>query len=171
MTPPHVSTTVHLACGVIVLMVLACALLGAVMEQDEGGSDCEVPEVDTVGSTPAEPQPTPPTLVGVFNLHPNVLNLKSGGRYVTGFLGLPDGYSVREVFVPSVKLNGVVYAETCFGVKVSDPYGDGVEMLMLKFCREDFKAILSPGNFVTIFVIGMLNDGTSFTANGEISVI
>lgn len=108
---------------------------------------------------------------GSFNFDPDVLNLKSGGKYVTGFLELPEGYSVREVFVPGVKLNGAVYAETCFGVQIFDTDRDGVEELMLKFAKADVKMTLSPGDEVIVRVTGTMNDGTPLCASDVITVI
>lgn len=110
------------------------------------------------------------TVAGFFDFDPDVLNLKSGGKYVTGYLELPEGYPVREVFVPSVKLNNAVYAETCFGVQIVDSDNDGTDELMLKFIKADVKLVLSPGDCVTVAVAGVMNDGTAFAAEDVIVV-
>jgi hypothetical protein len=111
-----------------------------------------------------------PTVQGVLDFDPDVLNLRSGGKYVTAYLELPEGYSVLEVFVPSVKLNGAVYAETCFGVQVFDTDADGERELMLKFAKSDVKAALAPGESVEVRVTGVMNDGTPFSASDVITV-
>lgn len=111
-----------------------------------------------------------PTVQGVLDFDPDVLNLRSGGKYVTAYLELPEGYSVLEVFVPSVKLNGAVYAETCFGVQVFDTDMDGERELMLKFAKSDVKATLAPGESVEVRVTGVMNDGTPFSASDVITV-
>jgi hypothetical protein len=106
-----------------------------------------------------------------FELHPEVLNLKSSGKYVTVVLELPDGRSVRDVFIPSVRLNGVIYASTSFG-----PHNPVVEFqnkqtLMLKFDKESVQEILAPGTSVPIWVVGSFSDGTCFLATGEVTVV
>jgi hypothetical protein len=105
-----------------------------------------------------------------FELHPEVLNLKSSGKYVTVVLELPDGRSVRDVFIPSVRLNGVVYASTSFG-----PHNPVVEFqnkqtLMLKFDKESVQELIPDGESVSIWIAGSLVDGTSFLATGEVAV-
>jgi hypothetical protein len=108
---------------------------------------------------------------GSFDLRPEVLNLKSSGKYVTGLLVLPEGYSVRDVFIPSVRLNGIVYASTSFSPH--NPVVDFVnkETLMLKFDKESVQEILPPGASIPIFVRGSFVDGTCFIASGTVTVI
>lgn len=103
-------------------------------------------------------------------MHPGVLNLKSEGKYVTGFLELSKGNSASEVFLPSVRLNGVVYAETCFGHHISDANGNKIPELMLKFLKQDAKAVLVPGASVTVFITGVMNDGTPIYASSMVTV-
>lgn len=119
-------------------------------------------EVDLKGASSA--------IQGILDFDPDVLNLRSGGKYVTVFLELPEAYSVLDVFVPSVKLNGAVYAETCFGKHISDIDKDGLQELMLKFSKPDVKATLSPGESVEVRVAGVLDDGTPFAASDFIVV-
>ena len=106
-----------------------------------------------------------------FELHPEVLNLKSSGKYVTGILGLPDGRSIRDVFIPSVRLNGVVYASTSFSPHNPVVEFENKQTLMLKFDKESVGEILSPGTSVPVWVVGSFTDGTCFFANGEIAVV
>jgi len=137
------------------------------------GEDSLSPEEvaeDAQGAAPEDHEQAATCVVGSFDFDPDTLNLKSGGKYVTGYLELPEGYLVQEVFVPSVKLNGAVYAETCFGVQIFDTDRDGVNEVMLKFLKADVKAILAPGDCVTVTVSGMMNDGTWFIACDSIAV-
>ena len=108
---------------------------------------------------------------GSFELHPEVLNFKSCGKYVTGMLVLPDGRSVRDVFIPSVMLNGVVYASTSFGPHNMVVDFENKETLMLKFDKEWVKEILSSGPSVAIWIIGSFVDGTGFVAVGEPTMV
>ncbi|MBN1677202.1 MAG: hypothetical protein JW880_01550 [Candidatus Thermoplasmatota archaeon] len=172
-TPPSAKMQAGvLSCAAVFVVLSALALGGAISINGEealspvapvdgpDGSDTEVPLLGFQ-----------PVVVGTLDFNPDVVNLRSGGRFVTGYLELPDGYSVREVFVPSVKLNSAVYAETCFGVQTFDTDGDGTEELMLKFVKEDAKATLAPGDWVTVYVSGVMNDGVPFAANDVIAVI
>lgn len=109
--------------------------------------------------------------LGSFEFRPRVVNLDSSGRYVTGLLILPEGRTVRDVFIPSVQLNGVVYASTEFSPHnpVVDYQNKG--SLMLKFEKERVRAILSPGADIPVWVSGWFTDGTPFIAWGEVTVI
>jgi len=111
------------------------------------------------------------SIYGSFDLRPEVVNLRSSGKYLTGFLSLPDGHTVRDVFIPSIMLNGVVYASTSFG-----PHNPVVEFknkdcLMLKFDKEWVQEILSEGDSVPVWVVGSFVDGTPFMAAGEVTVV
>jgi hypothetical protein len=127
---------------------------------------------DQVGAIGSEPVPANVQLViGSFELRPEVLNLKSAGKYITGFLSLPDGRTVRDVFIPSVMLNGVVYASTSFGPHNTVVEFKNKECLMLKFDKEWVQEILPEGDSVPVWVVGSFVDGTQFVANGEATVV
>jgi len=139
---------------------------------EEATSSPEMPQGAPVIVSEDEPvEELRSQVVGSLDFDPDVLNLRSHGKYVTGFLELPEGHPVREVFVPSIKLNDAVYAETCFGVQIFDTDNDGQDELMLKFIRADVRLILSPGDCVTVTVSGVMNDGTPITAADVIAVI
>jgi len=110
-------------------------------------------------------------IIGTFVLHPQVLNLNGGAKFVTGALSLPEGYSVGDVYAPSVMLNGAVYADTSFWMHNTVVDIQDRAKLMLKFDREEVKEILLPGESVQIVVTGNLYDGTTFTACDYISVV
>ena len=132
-------------------------------------TDCVADQADTPGSEPVPAISS--TTTGSFELRPEVLNFKSEGKYITGFLSLPDGYTVRDVYIPSVMLNGVVYASTSFG-----PHNPVVELknkdcLMLKFDKEWAQEVLQTGPSVPVWVIGSFVDGSQFMASGEVTVV
>ncbi len=134
-------------------------------EPTDGGAD----QADTSGSEPVPA--TSYATYGTLELRPEVLNFKSEGKYITGFLSLPDGYTVRDVYIPSVMLNGVVYASTSFG-----PHNPVVEFknkdcLMLKFDKEWAHEVLQAGSCVPVWVIGSFVDGSQFMASGEVTVV
>ena len=125
----------------------------------------------SAGSAPETSDSSRAPIIGFLTMHPGVLNLKSEGKYVSGSLELPKGVLASEVFLPSVRLNGLVYAETCFGHQISDLNGNKVPDLMLKFLKQDAKTVLIPGDSVTVFVTGIMNDGTPIYASGVITVM
>ena len=143
------------------------------MSQDEPPAD-----TDLAPKQPESPEANPevtgseriPVILSL-NMHPAVLNLKSAGKYVTGSLEIPEGYAVTDVYLPSVRLNDVVYAETCFESHKYVVNGNGVHELMLKFLKQDVKAAIVPGADVTVFVTGVFVDGTPFIASDLIKVI
>jgi hypothetical protein len=168
--------------AVIVVSVISSALAAVLASIMVAG-----PSVSWVSDAPSEPtddtagqvdlsgsEPVPatiPIVSGSFDIRPRVLNLNSEGRYITGFLSLADGRSVRDVFIPSVMLNGVVYASTSFG-----PHNPVVEFknkdcLMLKFDKEWAQEVLQEGTSVPVWVVGSFVDGTQFTADGDVTVI
>jgi len=145
---------------------------GFIPDLDDGASESSPSSSSggSAGSFPVASDSDRAPIVGSLTIHPGVVNLKSEGRYISGSLELPAGVSASEVFLPSVQLNGVVYAETCFGHQISDSNGNKVPDLMLKFLRQDAKTVLAPGISVTVFITGMMNDGTPIYASGLIDV-
>ncbi len=123
------------------------------------------------GNPPGTDAAASALVCGSFDLRPEVLNLDSSGRYVTGMLALPDGRSVRDVFIPSVRLNGVVYASTSFGPHNPVVQFENKETLMLKFEKDSVTEILTPGEMVPIWVTGSFTDGTCFIASGQADVV
>ncbi len=141
-------------------------------------SDSQAP-ADTDGGQVQDPSPLAaghPVLdggsavAGVFVFHPQVLNLNGGARFVSGFLSLPEGYSVADVYVPSVMLNGAVHADTSFWMHNLKVDIEDRAKLVLKFDREEVRSILSPGDCVQVVVTGALYDGTTFTATDFVTV-
>ncbi|WP_156153686.1 hypothetical protein [Methanosarcina sp. MTP4] len=93
-----------------------------------------------------------------INFDPDTLNLGSGGKWVTVYIELPDGYDVSGIDASGVFLNGVVPAVsdpqyefvTNKSEYLKDTDGDGILERMLKFDREEVEAILGAGDEVII---------------------
>jgi hypothetical protein len=106
----------------------------------------------------------------MLDIAPDTHNLKSGGRWITGYLELPEGYDVADIELSTIELNGVVQAEES-PTEVGDSDGDGVPDLVVKFDRESVQGILSPGDEVEITVKGELSEGMAFVGTDTIRVI
>jgi len=160
--------------AVIVLVVAAvCATaFSTTMTADAGAfhqADAPIEVVDRPATQPAIGAEDVAT--GTFEFRPRVINLDSSGRYVTGLLVLPDGHTVRDVFIPSIRLNGAVYASTEFS-----PHNPVVEYknkdsMMLKFEKAWVLEVLPEGDDVPVWVSGVFTDGTPFEARGIVTVI
>ncbi len=102
---------------------------------------------------------------------PETFYLNSTGEWVTAYIELPAGYSVSDIDIGSVLLNGTVHA-------VSDPKYDfvtneseylkdldldGISERMFKFNRGEVAGILKAGDQVTVTFTGKVeyNNGVS----------
>lgn len=95
---------------------------------------------------------------------PDTLNRKSQGKWVTVYIGLPEGYDAEDVDITTIMLNGVVPAEP----KPTGIDEDGI--LMIKFDRQVVKSLLEPGENVEISITGTVN-GMEFEGTDTIRVI
>jgi len=116
------------------------------------------------------------------SISPRALNLRSGGRWVTSSIGLPEGHDVNDVNVSSIRLNGTVPIDWSGSAAIGDCDSDTSPHLTAKFDRaEVMSCILSnidpteleEGGFmiVTLTITGRLNDGTPFQGSDEIKLI
>jgi len=108
------------------------------------------------------------SIQATVDFKPDVLNLRSKGKWVTVYIELPDGYDVSEINASSIRLNEKISAEPC-PVEVGDYDRDGVKDLMVKFDREKVKSILKTG-MQTITITGIVA-GTPFHGSDEVLVI
>lgn len=105
-------------------------------------------------------------IAATVDIDPDTLNLKSGGRWITAFVMLPEEYDAAQVDAAGVSLNGIAAA---WG-RVCD---NGV--LMVKFERDDLVALLGEMGLalpaeVTLTVSGMVGD-LAFEGSDTIRVI
>ena len=107
------------------------------------------------------------------DINPDTLNLKSNGQWITAYITLPEGYSVEDINVNTIKLKNTDELE------VTADWGevqDGI--LMVKFDRSALTNQLGTadmsdgGKFytVTLIVTGLL-DGTPFEGIDTINVL
>jgi hypothetical protein len=110
----------------------------------------------------------------IVDVDPDTLNLEMHGKWITVYIGPPDGYEVGDIDIGTVKLDGVLSPDRW---DVQD------DKLMMKFNAEDVISRVwlkiyhmgtpMPQDNVTVelTVTGELNDGTSFEGSDEIQVI
>ena len=98
-------------------------------------------------------------------IHPETLNLRSGGRWVTVYITPPEGYDPDDVVIDTVKLIvGDVELEAEWGNAEND-------RMMVKFSRSDLRELLEPGESVELVVTGELADGADFESSDTVRVI
>lgn len=118
-------------------------------------------EYEVTGSVLTFNAITPATI----NINPDTLNLKSKGRWITCIIELPEGYSVEDIDVSTIRLlvdNDNVAADP-------RPTGIGGRKLMVKFSRSAVQAIVDIGE-VELTVTGLVNN-VSFEGSDTIRVI
>jgi hypothetical protein len=103
------------------------------------------------------------------NVDPDVINVKSRGRFVTCYIELAEGYLAYDVEISSILLNDSLPAETS-PFEVGDYDLDGVADLMVKFDRQSVQDLLPVAEYVEFKVSGSLADGTPFEGTDRIWV-
>lgn len=109
-------------------------------------------------------------------VHPEVLNRKSQGRWVTGYVEFPEGFNVNDIDSSMVTLvydTSVVYAESTPS-EIGDYDKDGIVDRSFKFDRQKFIKILSDlpsGTKVKLDITGYLKTHQVFSGTTEITVI
>jgi hypothetical protein len=115
-----------------------------------------------------------------IDIDPDVLNLKSHGRWVTCYIELPGGYSVADIDNNTVAITTIdstpidsLYREG--PTNIGDHNNNGIPDLMVKFDRQDLIDILEmmiePPADVELTVGGELSDGPLFEGSDVIRVI
>jgi hypothetical protein len=116
-------------------------------------------------------------LEATVDIHPNTLNRKSKGRWVTAYIELPEGYNVEDIDMGALAVTAVdedpvdeaLYAQSS-PTSIGDYDSDGIPDLMVKFSRSALIELLSPGERI-ITVSGSLEDETAFEGNDTLTVI
>mgnify|MGYP001032364178 CR=1 FL=1 len=75
------------------------------------------------------------------DLHPDTLNLKAEGKWVTAYIELPEGYNASDVDISTILLDNEIPVETNskYGFvknpEIADRDDNGIPELMVKFPR------------------------------------
>lgn len=104
----------------------------------------------------------------IIDFEPATLNLKSGGKWITVYLELPEGPNVSEIDISTVRLNDEIPADL-HPIDIGDHDKDGSSDLMVKFSRRDLASILSAGEN-TLTITGEVN-GRIFEGSCTIKVM
>jgi hypothetical protein len=119
----------------------------------------------------------PKPLVLRCHIFPDALNLRSRGRWILVVIRLSEGYTVKDVNVSTIRLNGTVKAEAVFGCAFRC-IGDNSTRLVLKFDRQSVIDLIKEhgeitGKFgkATLTIAGEFNDGATFEASDTIKII
>jgi len=99
------------------------------------------------------PTSLPPVTLD-FDFSPNTLNLKSMGNWVTGHIEPKPPRTASEIVLGSIRLNGIVPADTAGPHTIGDADGDGVPDLMVKFSRQAVSMTVPDGEHVPVTVTG-----------------
>lgn len=137
----------------------------AVAESGWPGRSTGVIYVDDVAVFESAPDP----IEAALDIQPDTLNRSSKGRWITCYIELPEGYSVADIDVGSLLLNGAVAADP-WPVSIGDYDWDGVADLMVKFSRQSLAAGLAAG-WQEVSLTGALSDGTPLAGSDVIRVL
>ena len=143
----------------------AVTYAGESLYEDQGAPSSSVPVPDFVrqATTTAVVNGVPDFVPATIEFGPEVINLKSKGKWVTAYIELPDGFDPSVIDVGSLVITAIdsapivpIPAETKWGT-VDDFDTDGVPDLMVKFSRSALQNVLTPGAMVNIEVQGQVN--------------
>ncbi len=110
-----------------------------------------------------------PSINADIDINPDKLNLKSRGRWITCYIELPDEYSVENIIVASILLNGMIPADP-YHTAIVDHNSNGIYDLMVKFSRQDLINSFNQVGPIDLFVTGELTDYTLFEGTDTITV-
>ena len=107
------------------------------------------------------------TIEAEVDIEPNVINLKSRGKWLTCYIWLDEEYNVADIDPDSVVLEFLedeIEAEWMW-------FDEDEQVAMAKFSRPELQEMLEPGEEVELTVTGELADGTPFEGTDVIKVI
>jgi hypothetical protein len=113
-----------------------------------------------------------------IDIKPEVLNLKSRGRWVTCYIELPNPHSVEDIDRSSVRIERIDDQVLVPAIETEGPSGigdyddDSIPDLMVKFSRQELIGRLQDSyGAVTILIAGELNGGKDFEGTDSLRVI
>jgi hypothetical protein len=93
------------------------------------------------------------------DIHPETLNLKGNGTWITAYIELPESYDVSDIDVATVFLDGTISADSKLWA-IGDYDKDGISDMMVKFDRQ---AVI---DYIWAKLYHMIIDPSSFPREG-----
>lgn len=112
--------------------------------------------------------------VGLTSL--STLTATSKGRWVSVYIELPTGYSVKDIDINTVvldRINGVEIVPPLYisgPIEIGDYNRNGIPELIVKFNKQELFSLLTVGDSI-ITVSGELYDGTMFDQTNKVSYV
>lgn len=110
------------------------------------------------------------TIEATIDIHPNTLNFKSKGKWITVYIELPSEFDVASITLSTILLNNLVAAEN-HPSNIGDVDNNGNPDLMIKFKRALVKETLTLQDYTEITIKGELSNGLEFEGVDVIRLI
>lgn len=111
--------------------------------------------------------PVPAVAVEV-SISPRFINLKSNGKWILAFVGLPEGYKAKNVEISTVVMNGTIPVEGKAMII-------GKRWLLVRFDGDEVISLIMSSTYseskfitVTLTITGKLRDGTMFQGSDKV---
>ncbi|HVP13887.1 MAG TPA: beta-propeller fold lactonase family protein, partial [Terriglobales bacterium] len=115
------------------------------------------------------PESLPPVTVE-FDLDPDWIVLAMLGHWETGYIEPPAPFQAADISLNSIRLNGVVRADSSQGAVVGDHDRDGIPDVRVKFDRKAVALAVPDGDHVPVTVTGSMGNRL-FTGTDTIRVV
>jgi len=123
-------------------------------------------------------QPVNAELSATVDIHPQALNLRSRGKWITCFIELPEGYDVADIDIATILLNDTIPVKPHPNA-VGDHDEDGALDLMVKFSRAEVISLIIDSinsieerfTQIALRITGELEDGTLFEGSDTLKSI
>ncbi len=123
--------------------------------------------------------PTLAVIDATIDIHPNPLNLKSRGKWITAYIELPEDHRASEINRATILLNASIPVDPFWDAKpldsvIGDYDDNGISDLMVKFDRKVFSEFISEDDSlgkVTLTISGKLSNGTFFEGGATVETL
>lgn len=115
-------------------------------------------------------------IVTEIDIHPESLNPKSKGKWITCIVEAPEGYTAVDIVPESILITEIGGVDTEIAAsrsQITDDDEDGEDELMLKYPRTEINAVITENSLkgeVEIWIDGALDDEALFTGSDTVRV-